>query len=198
MQMSDFRTLCRLWLLGGMAVWLLTAPGCAPLASSLEFTSHKDPYAPRAYTLTLDQCAYYVGPGGDYHIVGGTTHSDADGAEIRQYVHVHLFWKPWPGKTFDNPSSVDATVRYAIVTGQGAAMYSGTGFVYLKKKRLSDAIVAKIEDARLRLDSQSGSPPDVLGPTRLNGTLVAEKKENLAIDLRRQLEVLAATGAPLE
>ena len=192
--MHKHRRTRRLLPLTGLASLALLLLGCGPRVSSLEFTSFKDPYTPERYSLVLDECAYLTGPGDDYHIVGHAAHTPAGGGEIQQYVHMHVFWKPWPGKTFDDSSSVDATIRYAIVTPQGAAVYCGTAFVYPKVKGPNDRVIAKVEDGRLRLESQQGQPTDVLGPTRVRGTLIARKNASLAMDLRRRLE-LTAGGA---
>ena len=139
-----------------------------------------------------------MGPGGDYHIVGSAaqTPEDGSGGTITQLLHLHMFWKPWPGKTFADSSSVDATIRYAIVTERGAAMYRGTGFVYPKKRRLSDDLVVEIEAGRLRLESRKGDPPELLGTARLTGTLVADNDASLAVDLRRQLDLHAGSREP--
>jgi hypothetical protein len=169
---------------------LVVLLGCGRSGTSLRLTSYKDPYFPETYDVELAECAYYVDPGGDYHIAGRALHSpEGGGAPIAQLMHVHMFWKPWPGKTFDNPSTVDATIRYAIVTERGAAIYSGTGFVYPKKRRMSDDVVAEVEVAQLKLESQVGDPPELLGSARLAGKLVAEDNASLAVDLRRQLDL---------
>jgi len=171
--------------------------GCAHATSHLELTSYKDPYSPETYNVQWDDCAYYTGPGGDYHIVARTTHIPDDGGdEITQVMHVHLFWRPRPGKTFDNPSTVDATIRYAILTEQGATVYCGTGFAYPKKRRTSDKLLVKIESARLRLESQNGDAPDLLGNARAAGELLAENNAALAVDLRRQLDLRATPAEP--
>jgi hypothetical protein len=179
------------WL--ALLVALLTAVGCSRPTASLELTSYKDPYFPETYEIELADCAYYVGPDGDYHIVGRAAHSPekSNGGTVEQFVHAHLFWKPWPGKTFAHPTTVDATIRYAIVTEQGTAVYCGTGFVYPKKRRLTDGIIARVEQARLRLESQVGDAPELIGAARLAGKLVAEDNPCLAVDLRRQLELHA-------
>jgi hypothetical protein len=194
--MTDRRAL-RLWLLYVVLAGSLLL-GCNRPTASLEITSYKDPYFPETYVVKLADCAYYVGPSGDYHLVGRAVHTpeDGGGGTIEQLLHVHLFWKPWPGKTFDNPTSVDATIRYAIVTESGRAIYSGTGFVYPKRRRLSDDVVARIEAGRLRLESQTGEPPELLGAARLTGVLVAKDNASLAVDLRRRLDLYGGPRKP--
>jgi hypothetical protein len=193
------RTPHRATLLFALATLLLVLPcGCARSAGTLELTSHKDPYFPESYRVELGECAYYMGPDGDYHIVGRACHATEDNpdGEITQLLHVHLFWRPRPGKTFDNPSTVDATIRYAILTKQGVAVYCGTGFVYPKKRRFSDQLVVQIENARLRLEAQHGDAPDLLGNARVVGELLARNNAALAVDLRRELDLCAARSEP--
>ncbi len=172
--------------------------GCARPAGTLELTSYKDPYLPQTYLVEFDDCAYYCGPGGDYHIIGRATHAPAGDpkGEITQLLHVHLFWRPRPGKTFDNPTTVDATIRYAILTEQGAAIYCGTGFAYASQRRMSDLLDVKVENARLRLEHQSGDTPDLIGNARAIGELLAENNAGLVVDLRRELDLRAAPREP--
>lgn len=196
--MTEHRRLLLWLLLPALAAPAALLIGCRRPAGALKLTSYKDPYFPETYEVELTQCAYYVDPGGDYHIVGRATHTpqDGTGGTIAQLLHVHLFWRPRPGKTFDNPSAVDATIRYAIVTKQGAALYCGTGFVYPQMRRLSDDVLVKIEVARLRPEAQVGEPPELLGPARLSGKLVAAEDASLAVDLRRQLDLRAGPHRP--
>lgn len=194
--MSNRRPLRCALLLVALGAALTLTPACTSPSANLELTSYKDPYLPETYDVRLTECAYGVGPSGDRHIAGRAVHTPADnpGAPIVQLVHVHLFWKPRPGKTFADPTAADATIRYAVATEQGVAVYCGTGFVYLKKRRLSDDVVAKIETGQLRLETLAGDPPEILGSACLTGTLIAKDDASLAVDLRRQLDLY--TGQP--
>jgi hypothetical protein len=196
--MIDRHGWCRVLLRVGAALWPLWLSGCARPVSALEFTSHKGASSPETYRLALDECAYYVGPGGDYYIGGRATHTAGEGrgGSIVQLLEVHLFWKPWPGKTFDDSSSIDATIRYAIVTERGTVTYSGTGFVYPRKRWLGNELIVDVEVARLRLESRQGDSPDLFGAARLAGTLVAKENASLAVDLRRQLELQGGPRKP--
>ena len=166
--------------------------GCGQPASELEFTSYKDPYFPETYHVTLDECAYRVGAGGDMHIAGRAA-SEAGDTETRpttQLLHVHVFWQPKPGVTFANTNTTDATIRYAVVTGAGTAIYSGTGFVYPERQQ-GGALSVKIETANLRLESLGGNAPEVFGDARLSGNLWPREDAHTAVDLMRALELHA-------
>ena len=171
-----------------------SASGCGRSSSTIELVSYKDPYFPEPYTVEFSQCAYQLDACGDYHFVGRATREPVEGGSgpITQLLYVHLFWKPHPGKTFANKTSNDATIRYAIVTDSGVAVYAGTGFVYPKRKRFGSRVVARLERARLHLESLVGQAPELLGDARLTGKLVAKQDPNLTVDVRRELELHAA------
>ncbi len=171
----------------------LLLAGCAPRGSRLTLTSYKDAYFPETYEVTLNQCAYYRAPGGDYYITGRATRPGNDaGDSVTQLLCVHVFWKPIPGKTFDNATSIDATIRYVVVTGEGVAVYSGTGYVF-PRKRLGQTLDAEVDVGRLRLVSRTGEAPDLLGAARLRGRLHAPRNAARAVDIRRRVDVYAGT-----
>jgi hypothetical protein len=166
--------------------------GCAEPGSRVALVSYKDPYFPETYRVTLRECTYRLDACGDLHVAGraaasaGAAPSDA----VTQLLHVHLFWQPHPGRTFAEPTTTDATIRYVVATPTGAAVYAGTGFVY--PKRQGQTLTAEIESATLQLQSQVGEVPEVLGDVRLSGTLVARKDAHTTLDVVRQLERHAA------
>jgi hypothetical protein len=176
-----------------LALWVC-AGGCGRPSARIELISYKDPYFPEPYAVQFAECAYQIDACGDYHIVGRATDSPGNpgNGAITQLLHVHLFWKPTPGKTFADETSNDATIRYAIITDSGTAVYAGTGFVYPKHRWFDSDVVGKLECAQLRLESQFGDAPDLLGDTRLTGILVAEQNRNLTVEVRRELELHAA------
>lgn len=174
--------------------------GCSnPFApSALELTCYKDPYFPEKYEVRFSQAAYRTDSTGDSHLVARTTRDADDGAgPVTQLLHARMFWHPKPGKTFDNPTTVDAMFEYAVITDRGAALYRGTGFIFPTRRKLDNAIVARIESARLRLVSTTGEPPESLGETRARGSIVAQDRPALAVDLARELTIQADNG-PLQ
>lgn len=176
-----------------LTVWLAAAVGCQQPASELELRSYKDPYFPEPYHLTLQNCVFRVDASGDRHIAARAFRAtgESESGPITQFLHVHLFWQPKPGRTFANSTGVNALMRYVIVTPTGTAAYAGTGFVYPKGQR-GETLTAEIESASLRLESQSGTPAEVLGDVRLHGTLVARRDEPATVDLIGELDRHAA------
>lgn len=178
-----------------LVVLAAIAAGCNPTVSRLSLVSYQDPYFPEHYSLRPVQCAYYVDRGGDQHILA-RAESPMSAGTVDQLLHVHVFWRPRPGKTRDDPSTVDAVLRYALVTNEGAALYCGTGFVYPRRNRLDGSLDVLIESARLRLEHVRGQASDVLGETRVSGSLRALPDPAAAVDLLRTFEIAAASATP--
>jgi hypothetical protein len=176
-----------------IAVGLLVLTGCA--SSRLSVTSYQDPYFPETYHAAVRDAVYDVGPTGDIHAVG-KAESQTDAGRTTQYLHVHIFWKPHPGKTWAESSTTDAVLRYVLVTDKGSATYTGTGFAFPKKARWGDDYDITVESARLRLESKTGDMPDVLGPAQLTGRLHVRHDEPAAAHQVRdaQLASMAVHG----
>ena len=188
-----------------MPLLLSSLGGCGLPDSEVRLVSYKDREFPEPYTISFADCTYRTEPTGDYHIVARVMHDpdDADAGAITQYMHIHLFWKPRPGRTFVNRSTIDATLRYVIVTDAGTVEYSGTGFVFPKHPRRSDKLIAEIESARLKVSSLVGEPAEMLGDSRLSGVLVATFDPSRTLDLLHEMNLHAAgqgatSGPPAE
>lgn len=173
---------------------LIVLCGCRANASRLELESFADPYFPERYNIQFDRCSYYRQSDGDAHIAAHAGYLDAidPALAVDQYLHIHLFWRPWPGKTPDNETSIDATVRYAIVTDGGAAVYEGTAYVYPRQPRYSDDLILEIESARLKRSASVGEAPALLGDTRLLGRLRARLDQADTLEVSRYIERTAA------
>ncbi len=166
--------------------------GCKGPSSTVELVSYKDPSFPEPYLVEFAECAYRLAPGRDIHVAGRSEELDRDGTPLRQYLHVHIYWKPHPGKTHANATATNALLRYVVATADGVATYAGTGFAFPKKKKLGNELQIEIESARLHLASQTGDLPDFLGQTTVAGTLSAMHDSGRATQLVREMELLAA------
>jgi hypothetical protein len=174
---------------------LLLAGGCArtPLGSDLRLVSYKDPLFPETYRVSFTDCTYRQCPRGDYQIVARSTHGLKGAAgPVTQYVCLDVYWKPHPGKTFSNRTGTDATLRYVIVSDTGVSAYTGSGFVFPSQRKFPAALIAQLETGRLRPGAQTGHPPEILGEARITGDLVAKNDPHRAVDLLREMELLAA------
>ena len=56
---------------------------------------------------------------------------------------------------------IDAVLRYAILTDQGAVLYDGTACVFVKKT-YGDKLKITLEGGRLQLSAQDGTAPEIL------------------------------------
>lgn len=187
-------------ILGVAAAWVGLV-GCAPRESRLELAAFRDPYFPERIALDLHECAYRVDAGGDYHVVArGQSSSALIPPGATQLLHIRMFWRPFPGRSPAHASGVDAMIRYAVTTTGGAAVYSGTAFVYADPGKLRGAAAdggpldLRLERAELRLETLSGDATDTLGSIRAEGAVRAAPDPNLALELARQVD--RAMSAP--
>lgn len=166
--------------------------GCQKPSATLTFVSYADPYFPERSTLTFRECTYRIDPGGDIHVVArrDTTEGE-DHLAVREFLHVQVYWRPHPGKTPADPTMADALIRYAIATREGTAFYTGTGFVFPRTKPGRTLEIA-LESGRLRLVSTAGTLRDVLGETRVSGSLIARRDPGTTARFTHELEVVAA------
>ncbi|MGE0479313.1 MAG: hypothetical protein AB7Q17_02455 [Phycisphaerae bacterium] len=179
----------------GATAGLLGLFGCAARESRMELAAFRDPYFPERIALELHECAYRMDAGGDYHVVARAQSSSAlipPGAA--QLLHIRMFWRPFPGRSPAHASGVDAMIRLAVSTTGGAAVYSGTAFVYADPRKLRGAaadgtpIALRLERAELRLETLSGDATDTLGSIRAQGTVRAAADPNIALEVARQVD----------
>jgi len=177
----------------GVLLLGLAAGGCAPRRTGIELVSYRDPHFPQKLTPNFDACAYRAQARGDVDIVAraiGARVGDSEPAT--HYLHIRRFWRPHPGKTPDNASVTDATLRYLIVGSAGRVLYTGTGFVYAPHRQRQGDLKIELERGVLKLDSTLGEGSDLLGESRISGELRAVDDRNRAVDLLREMEL--ATG----
>lgn len=178
----------------GLALVVLSfsATGCQRPTAHVEIKSYKDPYFPEIYDIDFDHCAFRHADSGDVHLAAVLHDAKAsrDGEWISQYLHVHVYWKPRPGRTFANSTTCNATYRYIVASEDGVAVYDGTGFAFPKERR-DGCLAVEIESGRLRLESQIGDVPDFLGHAWIEGRFVAGRNEAEVARLVREMERLA-------
>jgi hypothetical protein len=184
----------------GASLLLGMLAGCGPWGfggSQVKLVSYRDPYFPETYRVKFQQCAFRSDASNDVHIAArAVSNADSPDDQITQYLHVHMFWQPRPGRTAVEDTMTDATIRYVVVTRTGTAVYAGTGFVF--PKREGKSLIAAIESANLRLLTRVGEVPELLGDARLTGKLVARQDEHATVDTVRELDLRAAgpSGPP--
>ncbi len=173
----------------GLAIGLLATLVCGCGGSLVRLVSYRDPYFPEHYHVNLASCAYRTEPGGGIQAVGRGIQQTKQGTTT-QYICIHIFWKPIPGKTPADSTMTDAILRYVVSNGDGVAVYIGTGFAY-PQPALGGGMDIALESGRLRLQSRSGME-DLFGNTQITGQLKARDDSAAAATLIREAELLAA------
>ncbi|HMD53419.1 MAG TPA: hypothetical protein VKJ65_02580 [Phycisphaerae bacterium] len=105
---------------------------------------------------------------------------------IRQILILRVFWRPRPGTTTLDPSAVNATMRYIVMTPNGSGMYEGSGFVRIHGRPNSPKLGISIVDGELRLTNSSGYFQDALGPSRITGDQEALNSPDRTVALIEQ------------
>lgn len=169
----------------------LLSAGCAS-RGKVALQSYKDAYFPETHEIAFDECVFRKDAGGDFLVVGylGAWQPPDLDHPVEQWLEIHTFWRPKPGKTRDNPTGTSATLRLVLADDKGRVVYSGAGFVYPSTSRFTKRMQFSIEGARLSPESTSGDTHEFLGEIRLNGKITADPDEHRAIDLARQIDVL--------
>ncbi len=170
---------------------LLGLVGCAS-ESRLRLTSYKDPYFPETYTAEFREAGFRTLPTGDVLLSAYAGTAAADSGAVRQWLCVHAFWRPQPGKTFAHPTSTNATIRYVVASEAGVASYEGTGFIYPVPRSADADWRATLETAALQLVETRGDPPDLFGDARLIGKIHATPNATRAVDLEREMLAVGA------
>ncbi len=125
----------------------------------------------------------------DFYLQTSTAAAKGKKAAVKQIAIIRVFWRPIPGITPILSSSINATIRYIVITPGGVGMYQGGGFVRLFNARGARVMHAAIVGGDLRLTGASGYFKDALGPSRIRGNIravhSAMKEINLALRARR-------------
>ena len=139
------------------------------------------PISPR-----FGQSYYYYDRDQDLYFVMRSTGTDAaTGKAVDQVATIRVFWRPRGGVTTLNPSAVNATIRYVIMTPDAIGMYEGAGFVRLESKTGDSRFQARVMDGDLRLTQASTSFVDTLGRAHINGAFTATYDDVKAMDMLR-------------
>jgi hypothetical protein len=159
--------------------------GCA--GSRVDFVSYKDPYFPERFPVAFDDVRYWTTPDGAVEVIARKS-GKRTAEDPAYYLHVRVFWKPVPGRTFADSTGTDAMLRYVVTRGQERQTYTGTGFVFMKKQ-LDGRLEIQIESARLRFQASPGGAEDSLGDMRISGAVYAAKDPGGGANLARESQL---------
>ena len=82
-----------------------------------------------------------------------------------------------------DPTALNATYRYVIITGDSVGMYEGAGFVRLWGKNGDHRLYARLMDGDLRLTEATASFTDTLGRSRVRGNFNSVYNDAKAVDM---------------
>lgn len=110
--------------------------------------------------------------------------------EVAHYLSLRMFWRPQPGKTPANSTTMNVILQYVVAGPTGALAYTGTGFAYPEGDAGRTLRIA-LESGRLQLEARSGDLRDGLGNVRITGQLLARHDRAQAASWLREAELHA-------
>lgn len=112
------------------------------------------------------------------------------GGTLRQALHLRVFWRAQPGRTFAERTQTNANLRYAVLVGDRVLAYEGAGFVYFEASADGGSIKGTVESSSLSPAGRVGEIEDVIGPCRIEGSFTARRDKARTVEalqrLRRQ------------
>jgi len=160
-----------------LALPLLTACNFVTAPLQIEPARKAPAISPR-----FSQSYYYVDRDQDVYFVMRSTITQA-GQPIEQVMTIRVFWQPRGGVTTQNPSALNATFRYIVVTPTAMGIYEGAGFVRLDSKLGASPFKARVIDGDVRLAQATVGFQDSLGRAHLNGAFTAAYDDAKAMDM---------------
>lgn len=177
--MNPFKTTASCILLLAFA---LLSPGCISTYGPLQIQPLQNNNA--VIVPKFSQSYYYFDRDQNlYFIMRGKTIDQSTGKTIEQIVTFRVFWRPVGGKTSMNPTSINATYRYLLITPDSVGLYEGAGFVRLWGKNGTHKLKARIVQGDLRLTQATSNFVDSIGRGRMRGDFSALYNDVTATDM---------------
>jgi hypothetical protein len=162
-----------------------------------------EPVARKGYVVSpkFSQGYYYADRDNNlYYLLRSRGVDPATRKPVDQLLTVRIFWRPIGGKTTLDPTGLNATWRYVLMTPDSVGMYEGAGFVRLFGKTGRRRLPARIMDGDLRLTQSSANFQDTLGRARIRGNISAlfddVRAREMLLDAQREFFARSlATGA---
>jgi hypothetical protein len=190
-----------------IAVALLLAAGCSS-ATKGRLTLQGDE-SQSLYSQSFNQAYISSSRDGEYDLVilqDPTTTAKKgnankplqplNGGELRQIVHVHVFWQAAGGSVAKDGVVTNATIDWYVLGSpttdrREAIRYQGAGYVLLDEGKKATKVV--IRDGTIKMSEISGAMRDPIGPAKLYGTIKATRNSEY---VRGLLADLKAQNAP--
>jgi hypothetical protein len=116
-----------------------------------------------------------------------------NGGDLRQIVHVHVYWQASGGSVTKDGVVTNATIDWFVLGSpttdrKEVLRYQGAGYVLLDEGKKVTKVV--IRDGTIRMSEMSPAMRDPIGPAKLSGTIKATRNteyvRGLLADLRAQ------------
>jgi hypothetical protein len=169
---------------------MLSGLSCAPVQTRLRIVDYRADAEPEEYVETFDECYYAAGAGGVVDIVARRRipSEDPDMDAIEQTVHLRLIYNPDPGRTFVDSTMINATVEYAISSGDDGACFEGGAFVSAWETQDKKAMNARIESATLTPHRFIGDGQELFERATLQGKLHAKPDRQRTVRMMNDVD----------
>lgn len=174
--------------LGGLlCIWGCTAP-----ATRFEIVNYRSNGAREVFHDDFDECLYREMPDGNMDIIARKVSraTSAEEQDVTQILHLRTVYRARPGTTYSEPSMINGTVHYAVITPQGGTCFEGAGFVSCKRKGGAGQIIGTVEEAEVGPNRRLGISGDVFEHVVLEGTFVARRDAARVVGLLNELHAL--------
>ena len=119
------------------------------------------------------------------------------GAELRQIVHIHVFWQADGGTVARDGVVTNAAINWYMIAYEASdhpeiLRYEGAGVVTLDEGRKSTSVA--IKDGSMKQTQLEGNLKDPLGPSHLTGVVKAEQNPQLVRDILADLKARKMGG----
>lgn len=113
------------------------------------------------------------------------------GAELRQIVHIHVFWQADGGTVARDGVVTNAAINWYMIAYEASdhpeiLRYEGAGVVTLDEGRKTTSVA--IKDGTMKQTQLQGNLRDPLGPSHLTGVVNAEQNPQLVRDILADLK----------
>ncbi len=172
------------------AVPVVLPVGCSQTVTRFDVIDYTPSGEAAPYVQTFDECYYCTDAHDNIDIVARVTTTNEQGLSTTQIVHMRTFWITRPGRTNAEPSMINATVGYHVLSGPTGATFEGSGFVSFDVNRRGDRITGELERSSLAPQRRLGKADRVFDRAELSGTFVATRDKqrvfNTLRDMRRR------------
>lgn len=120
------------------------------------------------------------------------------GAELRQIIHIHVFWQADGGTVARDGVVTNAAINWYMIAYEASdhpeiLRYEGAGVVTLDEGRKSTAV--QIREGTMKQTEVQGNLKDPLGPSHLTGVVKAEQNAQLVRDILAELKARKNAGS---